>query len=180
MRPFALLALPLSLLACAPEPEQAQAQEASTDNSSREGAGQMEISRVSERQPTQGAAAYFTGTATITSLFDAGGPTQVGAALVRFEPGARTAWHTHPLGQRLVVLEGIGWTQIEGGAVEEFRAGDVVWCPPGVRHWHGATPDTAMAHVAIQESQNGSPVTWMEHVTDEQYRVGPSAPPADR
>ena len=131
----------------------------------------MEISRASERGAMRGPAEYFTGTTTITPLFDAKGPSQAGAALVRFEPGARTAWHRHPLGQRLVIVEGAGWTQVEGGAVEEFRAGDVVWCPPGVRHWHGATPDAAMAHIAIQESQNGSPVRWMEHVTDEQYRL---------
>lgn len=130
----------------------------------------MEISRAPQRQPTRGPAEYFTGTATITPLFDANGVSRVGAALVRFEPGARTAWHTHPLGQRLVVTEGTGWTQVEGGNVEEFRAGDVVSCPPNVRHWHGATPDTAMSHIAIQESENGSPVTWMEHVTDQQYR----------
>jgi quercetin dioxygenase-like cupin family protein len=140
----------------------------------------MEISRSSERPPTQGPAEYFTGTTTVTPLFDPNGPSQVGAALVRFQPGARTAWHIHPLGQRLVVVEGVGRTQAEGRVVEEFRAGDVVWCPPGVRHWHGATPETAMAHIAIQESQNGSPVTWMEHVTDQQYGVGPSAPPARR
>jgi quercetin dioxygenase-like cupin family protein len=135
----------------------------------------MTISRANERQPTHGPAAYFTGTAMITPLFDAAEPSRVGAALVRFEPGARTAWHKHPLGQRLVVVEGRGWTQTEGGHVQEFGVGDVVSCPPNVRHWHGARPDTAMAHIAIQESQNGSPVTWMEHVTDEQYQAGPSA-----
>jgi quercetin dioxygenase-like cupin family protein len=109
----------------------------------------------------------------ITPLFDPQGPSEVGAALVRFEPGARTAWHKHPLGQRLVVVEGSGWTQVEGGPVEAIRAGDVIWCPPGLSHWHGATPTTAMAHIAIQESQNGSPVTWMEHVADEAYLKGP-------
>ena len=133
----------------------------------------MEVSRRETRKPTRGPADWFMGTATITPLFDPKGASQVGAALVRFEPGARTAWHKHPLGQRLVVLEGYGWTQVEGGPVEPIRAGDVVWCAPGVRHWHGATPSTAMAHIAIQEAQNGSPVTWMEHVSDEQYRKGP-------
>jgi quercetin dioxygenase-like cupin family protein len=133
----------------------------------------MEVSRSDTRKPSRGPANWFTGTATITPLFDPKGRSQVGAALVRFEPGARTAWHNHPLSQRLVVLEGRGWTQVEGGPVETIHAGDVVWCPPGVRHWHGATPTTAMAHIAIQESQNGSPVTWMEHVSDEQYRQGP-------
>lgn len=140
----------------------------------------MEVSRSDARSPMRGPADYFTGAATITPLFDATGPSQVGAALVRFEPGARTAWHTHPLGQRLVVTEGTGWTQVEGSPVEEIRAGDVVWCPPNVRHWHGATPTAAMAHIAIQESQNGSPVQWMEHVTDEQYRAGPRADRADQ
>jgi quercetin dioxygenase-like cupin family protein len=91
---------------------------------------------------------------------------------VRFEPGARTAWHTHPAGQRLIVVEGIGWTQVDGGEIREFRAGDVVWCPPDQKHWHGATPTTATAHMAVQESLNGSPVTWMEHVTDDQYLKG--------
>lgn len=132
----------------------------------------MSISRAAERQAAPGPAEYFTGSAIITPLFEASDASSVGAALVRFEPGARTAWHAHPLGQRLVVTEGIGWTRTENGDVQVIRAGDVVWCPPGVRHWHGATPDTAMAHIAIQESQNGSPVTWMEHVTDEQYRAG--------
>jgi len=132
----------------------------------------MEISRNANRKASRGPADYFTGAATITPLFDTKGPSQVGAALVRFDAGARTAWHTHPLGQRLVVTEGSGWTQVEGGAVEAIHAGDVVWCPPGVRHWHGATPTTIMAHIAIQESEDGSPVTWMEHVSDEDYAEG--------
>jgi quercetin dioxygenase-like cupin family protein len=133
----------------------------------------MEISRSQARQSNRGPATWFTGTATVTPLFDPKGASQVGAALVRFEPGSRTAWHKHPLGQRLVVTEGSGWTQVEGGPVEAIHAGDVVWCPPGVRHWHGAIPTTTMAHIAIQEAQNGSPVAWMEHVTDEQYQKGP-------
>ena len=134
----------------------------------------MEVSRSASRPAVPGPAEWFTGAVTLTPLFDAKGRSQVGAAKVRFEPGARTAWHKHPLGQRLVVLEGNGWTQVEGGPVEAISAGDVVWCPPGVRHWHGATLTTAMAHVAIQESQNGSPVTWLEHVNDEIYRKGPN------
>ncbi len=133
----------------------------------------MELSRSATRKPVRGSSEWFTGAATITPLFDPKGASQVGAALVRFEPGARTAWHKHPLGQRLVVTEGSGWTQVEGGAVEMINAGDVVWCPPGVRHWHGATAETAMAHIAIQEAHNGSPVTWMEHVTEADYRKGP-------
>lgn len=129
----------------------------------------MSISRASDRQPTPGPAEYFTGRASITTLIEPNETSQVGAALVRFEPGARTAWHTHPRGQRLVIVEGTGWTRTEGGEVEVFHAGDVVTCPPEVRHWHGATATTAMAHIAIQESVDGSPVTWMEHVSDEDY-----------
>jgi quercetin dioxygenase-like cupin family protein len=159
--------LPFALIACSAKPSSAQ-----VTNPAQTGAARMEISRSATRQPAHGSAEWFTGTATITPLFDPEGVSQVGAALVRFEPGARTAWHNHPLGQRLVVTEGSGWTQVEGGAVEVIRAGDVVWCPPGVRHWHGATPDAAMAHIAIQEAQNGSPVTWMEHVSDAEYRQG--------
>lgn len=170
MRRLATSAMLLSLLACAPEREPPAAPQ---DNTSQQEAAQMVISRASQRAPTPGPAEYFTNKATITPLFDANQSSQVGAALVRFEPGARTAWHRHPRGQRLVVLEGIGWTQVEGGQVQEFRAGDVVWCPPGVRHWHGATPMAAMAHIAIQEAQNGSPVIWMEHVSDQQYLAGP-------
>jgi quercetin dioxygenase-like cupin family protein len=168
MKQLAPMILPLTLIACSPEQQQA----AQPAGSGEAGAAEMEISRGESRQPGRGPAQWFTGAATITPLFEPQGPSQVGAALVRFEPGARTAWHKHPLGQRLVVLEGSGWTQVEGGPVEVIRAGDVVWCPPGVRHWHGATPAAAMAHIAIQEAQNRSPVTWMEQVSDEQYLKG--------
>jgi quercetin dioxygenase-like cupin family protein len=161
--------LPFALIACSGQHTSAHV----TTNPREAGATLMEVSRSATRQPTRGSAEWFTGTATITPLFDPKGESQVGAALVRFEPGARTAWHKHPLGQRLVVTEGSGRTQVEGGPVEAIRAGDVVWCPPGVRHWHGATPETAMAHIAIQEAQNGSPVTWMEHVSETDYRKGP-------
>jgi len=124
-------------------------------------------------QPSQiGPAEYFTGNVRIDPLNSAPEPSRVSCASVTFEPGARTAWHTHPLGQTLLVTAGAGWTQCEGEDVVEIRAGDVIWCPPGHRHWHGATPTTAMTHIAIQESLNGSPVTWMEKVTDEQYRKG--------
>lgn len=134
----------------------------------------MEVSRSAARPPARGRADWFTGDVTVTALFDPKGSSRVGAALVRFEPGARTAWHRHPLGQRLVVTEGLGWTQVEGGSIEAFGAGDVIWCPPGVRHWHGATSTGAMAHIAIQEFENGSPVQWMEQVPDALYRTGPS------
>ena len=168
MRSLIAMILSLPLLACSAEQPPAQPK-----NAPEAGTNQMEVSRSAARQPRRGPSDWFTGTATITPLFDPKGGSQVGAALVRFEPGARTAWHKHPLGQRLVVTEGSGWTQVEGGPVEVIRAGDVVWCPPGVRHWHGATPATAMAHIAIQEAQNGSPVTWMEHVTDQDYQQRP-------
>ena len=167
----------LPLLACAPEPEQSTTPSTSTtENATPETAeaGTMEVSRSATRSPNPGPADLFTGDVTITPLFDARSPSQVGAAHVRFEPGARTAWHRHPLGQRLVVTEGSGWTQVEGGPIEAIETGDVVWCPPDTRHWHGATPTTAMAHIAIQESENGSPVEWMEHVPDETYGAEPA------
>jgi quercetin dioxygenase-like cupin family protein len=168
MKLLAAIVLPLSLLACAPGQPWAQPQ----SNPSEQGAERMEISHSGTRNPRRGPAEYFTGTATITPLFDPEGPSQVGAALVRFEPGARTAWHTHPLGQRLIVTSGTGWTQVEGGPVQEIREGDVVWCPPDVRHWHGATRATGMAHIAIQESKDGSPVRWAEHVSEAEYPAG--------
>jgi quercetin dioxygenase-like cupin family protein len=125
-------------------------------------------------QPSQaGPADWFTGNVRIDPLNSAPEPSRVSCARVTFEPGARTAWHTHPLGQTLVVTSGVGWHRCDGETIEEIRAGDVVWCPPNQRHWHGATPTTAMSHIAIQESLNGSPVTWMEHVTDEEYLKGP-------
>jgi quercetin dioxygenase-like cupin family protein len=113
---------------------------------------------------------YFTGTVQIEPLFSPPDPARVAGALVTFEPGAHTAWHTHPLGQTLIVMTGLGLVQREGGPIEEIRPGDVVWFPPGEKQWHGASPTTAMSHIAIQEKLNGSPVDWMEHVTDEQYQ----------
>ena len=107
----------------------------------------------------------------IDPLFAPPDPARAVGALGTFEPGARTAWHTHPLGQTLIVTAGCGWVQREGGPTEEIRPGDVVWFPPGERHWHGATPTTAMSHIAIQEKLNGSPVDWMEQGSDEQYRA---------
>jgi len=130
----------------------------------------MEITRVGFRPSTQGPSDWFTGTVRIDPLFDRAEPSRVAGASVTFEPGARTAWHTHPLGQTLIVTSGCGWAQREGGPVEEIRSGDVVWFAPGVKHWHGATATTAMTHIAIQEKLNGSPVTWLEKVTDGQYR----------
>ena len=132
----------------------------------------MEIRRKAELTTIEGPSQYFTGTATITGHFQRETPSRITGAIVHFEPGARTAWHTHPLGQTLIVTSGCGWTQCEGQEIVEIRAGDVVWCPPGHKHWHGATPTTAMTHIAIQEKQDGKAVEWMEKVNDEQY--GPS------
>jgi quercetin dioxygenase-like cupin family protein len=133
--------------------------------------GTMEIKRSGSQPSGKGPAEYFTGTVRIDPLFEAPEPARVRGASVTFEPGARTAWHTHPLGQTLIVTFGLGRVQRWGGPVEEIRPGDVVWIPPGEKHWHGATPTTAMMHVAIQEALNGKPVDWMEKVTDEQYRT---------
>jgi quercetin dioxygenase-like cupin family protein len=130
----------------------------------------MDIKRCGSRPSGKGPVEYFTGVVRIDPVIEAPDPARVRAASVTFEPGARTAWHTHPLGQTLIVVAGCGWAQREGGPVEEIRAGDVVWFAPGEKHWHGATPTTAMTHIAIQEALNGSPVDWMEHVSDDQYR----------
>ncbi|KAF0094352.1 MAG: cupin [Puniceicoccaceae bacterium 5H] len=113
---------------------------------------------------------WFTGDVRIDPLFGPNEPARAGAASVTFEPGARTAWHTHPLGQTLIITSGVGWVQTEGGPIEEVKPGDVVWFPPHEKHWHGASPDKAMTHIAIQEYQDGSPVTWMEKVSDRQYQ----------
>ena len=130
----------------------------------------MEIRRSGAQPSGRGPAEWFTGTVRIDPLFSPPDPSRVAGALVTFEPGARTAWHTHPFGQTLLVMTGLGWVQRDGGPVEEIRPGDVVWFAPGEKHWHGASPTNAMSHVAIQEKLDGSPVTWLEHVTDEQYR----------
>jgi quercetin dioxygenase-like cupin family protein len=130
---------------------------------------EMEIKRAGSQSSTKGPADYFTGTVRIDMPFQGTDPARVGGAIVTFEPGARTAWHTHPLGQTLIITAGCGWAQREGGSIEEIRPGDVVWFPPGEKHWHGATTLTAMTHIAIAEVLNGRAVDWMEHVTDEQY-----------
>ena len=130
----------------------------------------MEIKRVGTQASTKGPADWFTGTVRIDPLFQANAPARAGGASVTFEPGARTAWHTHPLGQTLIVTSGVGWVQREGGSIEEIRPGDVVWFPPGLKHWHGASPTTAMTHIAIQEALDGKVVDWMEKVSDQQYR----------
>jgi quercetin dioxygenase-like cupin family protein len=130
----------------------------------------MEIKRSGSRPSTKGPADWFTGTVRIDPIIQAPDPARVQSALVTFEPGARTAWHTHPLGQTLIVMSGFGRAQRLGGPIEEIRPGDIIWIAPGEKHWHGASPTTAMTHIAIQEQLNGSPVEWMEHVTDEQYQ----------
>lgn len=129
----------------------------------------MEIYKSGSRPSGKGPEDWFTGTVRIDPLFSPGEPARASGAHVTFEPGARTAWHTHPLGQTLIVTFGRGLVQREGGPIEEIRAGDVVWFPANEKHWHGASPESAMSHIAVQESLNGSPVTWMEKVTDEQY-----------
>jgi quercetin dioxygenase-like cupin family protein len=130
----------------------------------------MEIKRSGSQPSTPGPADYFTGAVRIDPLFDAAAPARVVGASVTFEPGARTAWHTHPLGQTLIVTAGSGLVQRWGGPVEAIRPGDVVWFPPGEKHWHGATATTAMTHVAIQERSEGRTVDWMEKVSDPQYQ----------
>ena len=129
----------------------------------------MEIKRSGSQPSGKGPAEYFTGSVRIDPLMSPPEPSRVAMAMVTFEPGARTAWHAHPFGQTLIVTAGFGWVQREGEARQEIRQGDVVYFLPGEKHWHGATDTTAMSHIAIQEKLDGSPVEWMEHVTDEQY-----------
>ena len=129
----------------------------------------LQITRLGTQPSMKGPADWFTGSVRIDPLFPANAPARAAAASVTFEPGARTAWHTHPLGQTLIVTAGLGWAQCEGGPVEEIRPGDVVWFPPGEKHWHGASPATAMTHIAIQEVQDGKVVDWLEQVSDTQY-----------
>jgi quercetin dioxygenase-like cupin family protein len=130
----------------------------------------MEIIRSGSLPSAKGSADYFTGSVRVDPLFESPDPARARGALVTFEPGARTAWHTHPLGQILIIMSGCGWVQREGGPIEEVRAGDVVWFPPGEKHWHGASSTTAMTHIGIQEQLDGKAVEWMEQVSDEQYQ----------
>jgi quercetin dioxygenase-like cupin family protein len=131
----------------------------------------MNLRRCGSQRSTKGPAEYFTGNVRIDPLFEAPDPARARAASVTFEPGARTAWHTHPLGQNLIVTSGCGWVQSEGAPKEEIRPGDVVWCPRNEKHWHGATSTTAVTHIAIQEQLDGKVVEWLEKVSDEQYRA---------
>lgn len=161
--PALLLLLGAAASAGAQQPSSSTAPQRTSD---------MEHVRKADLKTTDGPAENFTGKVTVTGRFQRPEPSRVSGAIVRFEPGARTAWHKHPLGQTLIVTEGVGWTQVEGGEKLEFHAGDQIWCPPDRAHWHGATPTSAMTHIAIQETISGSPVTWMEHVTDEDYLAG--------
>jgi quercetin dioxygenase-like cupin family protein len=135
----------------------------------------MDITRAGSQPSNKGPADWFTGTVRIDPVITALPPARVAAAKVTFEPGARTAWHTHPLGQTLIVTDGMGLAQRDGDPIEEIRPGDVVWFPPNEKHWHGASPTTAMTHIAIQEALDGKAVDWMEKVTDERYGAARAA-----
>ena len=136
----------------------------------KQGAGNMKIMRSGSQPSRKGAAQNFVGVVRVDSPFRGSDPARIGGAFVTFEPGARTAWHTHPLGQTLIVTAGHGWVQSEGGAKEEIRPGDIVWIPPGEKHWHGATATLGMTHIAISEALDGKTVDWMEQVSEEQYQ----------
>ena len=131
----------------------------------------MDIKKAGSQPSNKGPADWFTGAVRIDPLNQASAPARVACASVTFEPGARTAWHTHPLGQTLIVTAGCGRVQRMGGPIEEIRPGDIVWFPPGEKHWHGAAPTTALTHIAIQEQLDGKAVDWLEKVSDEQYRA---------
>jgi quercetin dioxygenase-like cupin family protein len=133
----------------------------------------MQLKRAGSQPSQKGAVEYFTGAVRIDPLNAPPAPARVPCASVTFEPGARSAWHTHPLGQTLIVTAGCGWTQCEGEPIVEIRAGDVIWCPLNHKHWHGATPTTSMTHIAVQEALDGKAVNWLQKVTDEEYRAGP-------
>ena len=129
----------------------------------------MELKHAGSQPSSRGPAEYCTGTVRVDPLHTAPEPSRVSCVSVTFEPGARSAWHMHPLGQTLIVTSGCGWTQCEGGPIVEIRPGDVIWCPANHRHWHGATATTAMTHIAVQEAQDGQAVTWLEQVSAEEY-----------
>jgi len=130
----------------------------------------MDIRRAGSQHSNIGSADWFTGMVRIDPLFEPREPARVRCASVTFEQGARTAWHTHPLGQTLIITSGLGWAQRDGGPIEEIRSGDVIWFAPNEKHWHGATPTTAMTHIAIQEALDGKVVEWMEKVSEQQYQ----------
>jgi 4-carboxymuconolactone decarboxylase len=165
------LLLPLLALGCAQETRMGTGSTTTSPPT-----GSITITRSGSQPPQQGPADYFTGNVRVEPLFKANEPSRTSGGLVNFPAGARSAWHTHPLGQTLIVTAGVGRVQHWGGLVEEIRAGDVVWIPPGVKHWHGAAPTSAMSHIAIQEGQNGKVVDWLEKVSDEQYNMSPTKP----
>jgi quercetin dioxygenase-like cupin family protein len=134
-------------------------------------APQITITPTAAQNVITGSLKRFTGSVRVQSLFDPTEPSRISGGAVTFQPGARSAWHTHPLGQILIVTDGVGWIQQWGGPVQVIRKGDVVWIPPGIKHWHGATPITAMTHIAVQESLNSVAVNWLEQVTNEQYQL---------
>jgi quercetin dioxygenase-like cupin family protein len=172
MKPIISSAVSLLLLAALPAyASEASAAPAPADRqgASNQDAQTITIARNGTQPSNKGPAQYFTGTVRVDPLFQAREPSRTSGAYVTFEPGARSAWHTHPLGQVLIVTAGSGRIQRWGGPIEEIRPGDVVWIPPGQKHWHGASPTTAMTHIAIQEQVDGKNVHWMEQVTDEQY-----------
>jgi quercetin dioxygenase-like cupin family protein len=164
-----LAALELTRTIAAPDKLLAQA-EAENRFATRPRQEAMKITRSQSQPSRKGPAEYFTGSVRIDSPFQGNDPARVGGAFVTFEPGARTAWHTHPLGQTLIVVFGCGWVRVEGGPKEEIRPGDIVWIPAGEKHWHGATADNGMTHIAIAEALDGKTVDWMEQVSEEQYR----------
>lgn len=135
----------------------------------KDAANAQTVTRAGTQAALQGAESFFTGTVRVQPLFAANDAAHFSGAYVTFEPGARSAWHTHPAGQHLVVVSGVGLTQAEGGPITEIRAGDVIWCPPQVKHWHGASPGAAMTHMALTGTRDGQNVVWMEKVTDQQY-----------
>jgi quercetin dioxygenase-like cupin family protein len=170
MKRLAATLIPLLVFACLvsrPRPAEAQADAARAASI---GSSSIQITRSGTQHANKGSAERFTGSVTVEEMFPSHDPSRTSGGKVTFEPGARSVWHAHPLGQILIVTEGIGWIQQWGGSIEEIRQGDVIWIPPGVKHWHGATPTTAMTHIAIQEQLNGKAVEWMEKVTDEEYR----------
>lgn len=135
----------------------------------KQGTAAMRITRSNTQPSRSGPPEYFTGSVRIDAPFSTTAPARAGGATVTFEPGARTAWHTHPLGQTLIIIAGCGWVQVEGSSREEVRIGDIVWFPPGVKHWHGATATIGMSHIAISETLDGKTVDWLEKVSDQQY-----------
>ena len=165
MKRFAVTFASLSLLTAAPSGI-VQAQAPSADGHT------LRITRAGSQPSAKGSADYFTGAVRVDPMFPATAPSRVSGGHVTFEPGARSAWHTHPVGQTLLITSGLGWVQQWGRPKQEVRAGDVVWFPPGIKHWHGASATTAMTHIAIQEAVDGKNVDWLEQVSDEQYRGG--------